>query len=64
MVDTLVEQLEVPWGVAFLPDGAAVVTERMSGRVLRVTADGEQDSLGSIAGTVPEGEAGLLGVAV
>ena len=64
VVDTLVSQLEVPWGVAFLPDGAAVVTERMSGRVLRVTADGEQDSLGSIAGTVPEGEAGLLGVAV
>ena len=64
VVDTVVEQLEVPWGVDFLPDGAAVVTERMSGRVLRVTADGEQDSLGSIAGAVPEGEAGLLGVAV
>lgn len=64
VVDTLVDQLEVPWGVDFLPDGAAVVTERMSGRVLRVTADGEQDGLGSIAGVVPEGEAGLLGVAV
>ena len=63
-VGTLVEQLEVPWGVDFLPDGAAVVTERISGRVLRVTTDGEQDTLGSIAGAVPEGEAGLLGVAV
>ena len=39
-VGTLVEQLEVPWGVDFLPDGDAVVTERMTGRVLQVTSDG------------------------
>jgi glucose/arabinose dehydrogenase len=60
----VVEQLEVPWGVAFLPDGDAVVTERMSGRVLRVPADGDPVPLGEISGAVPEGEAGLLGVAV
>ncbi|MDT0186174.1 PQQ-dependent sugar dehydrogenase [Microbacterium sp. ARD31] len=60
----LVEQLEVPWGVAFLPDGDAVVTERMSGRVLRVPADGDPVPVGEISGAVPEGEAGLLGVAV
>ncbi len=60
----VVEQLEVPWGVAFLPDGDAVVTERMSGRVLRVPAEGDPVPLGEISGAVPEGEAGLLGVAV
>ncbi len=61
---TLVDQLEVPWGVDFLPDGAAVVTERISGRVLHVTPDGALSRLGGIAAAVAEGEAGLLGVAV
>lgn len=61
---TLVDLLEVPWGVDFLPDGAAVVTERMSGRVLQVTPEGRLSRLGAIASTVPQGEAGLLGVAV
>ena len=61
---TLVDLLEVPWGVDFLPDGAAVVTERVTGRVLRVTADGDLGRLGAIGAIVPQGEAGLLGVAV
>ena len=61
---TIVDLLEVPWGVDFLPDGAAVVTERMTGRVLRVTADGDLGRLGAIGAVVPQGEAGLLGVAV
>ncbi len=63
-VRTLVDLLEVPWGIDFLPDGDAVVTERISGRVLRVTADGSLSRLGAITAAVPEGEAGLLGVAV
>ena len=62
-VGTLVDQLEVPWGVGFLPDGNAVVTERISGRVLQVTPDGTLSQLGGIS-AVAEGEAGLLGVAV
>ena len=63
-VRTLVDLLEVPWGVDFLPDGAAVVTERMTGRVLQVAADGALTRLGAITTSVPQGEAGLLGVAV
>jgi glucose/arabinose dehydrogenase len=63
-VGVLAERLEVPWGVGFLPDGAAVVTERISGRVLRVTPDGRVSSLGAITAAVPQGEAGLLGTAV
>ena len=64
VVDTLVEGLEVPWGVDFIPDGDAVVTERISGRVDRVGSGGEVTPLGTVAVAVPQGEAGLLGVAV
>jgi len=63
-VGAIAEGLEVPWGVDFLPDGAAVVTERVSGRVLRVTADGRVSGLGAIGAAVAQGEAGLLGTAV
>ena len=63
-VGTLVDLLEVPWGLDFLPDGAAIVTERMSGRVLHVTPEGTLSQVGTLAQAVPEGEAGLLGVAV
>ncbi len=62
-VGTLVEGLEVPWGMDFLPDGAAVVTERISGRVLRLTPDGSLSQLGTLP-AAPQGEAGLLGAAV
>lgn len=55
--------LEVPWGLAFLPDGAAVVTER-GGRLLRVTAAGEVTQLQDLAGIISVADGGLMGVAV
>lgn len=61
---TVAEGLEVPWGIDFLPDGDAIVTERDSRRVLRVGADGGTTELGVIEAAAPQGEAGLLGVAV
>ncbi|MDX6326902.1 MAG: hypothetical protein QOK15_3256 [Nocardioidaceae bacterium] len=56
--------LVVPWGLAFLPGGDAIVGERMSGRVHRVSASGGRHQIGTIGAAVPGGEAGLLGIAV
>lgn len=56
--------LRAPWGLAFLPDGSALVSERDTARVLRVSADGQVAEVGVVPGVVPGGEGGLLGLAV
>jgi len=63
VIGTIARDLQVPWGIAFLPDGSALVTERDSGRVLQVTKQSARQ-VGRVAETRAEGEAGLLGVAV
>ena len=63
VIGTVARNLEVPWGIAFLPDGTALVTERDSGRVFQV-GGGKVTGVGRIEQAEPEGEAGLLGVAV
>jgi glucose/arabinose dehydrogenase len=60
----LVQNLAVPWAIAFLPGGDALVTERDSARLLRVTPRGTVSTAGVIPGVDPYGEGGLLGVAV
>ncbi|MDA2806439.1 PQQ-dependent sugar dehydrogenase [Nocardiopsis suaedae] len=64
--ETLATGLEVPWEMEFLPDGSALVSERDSGRVLRVDADPgtESEEVGTVEGVGPGGEGGLLGLAV
>ncbi|MEZ0578715.1 sorbosone dehydrogenase family protein [Nocardioides sp. MH1] len=69
VVATVASGLAVPWGLDFLPDGRAVVTERDSARVLLIeppAGDGEGtvSEVGRVPETAAEGEAGLLGVAV
>jgi glucose/arabinose dehydrogenase len=57
--------LTVPWGLAFLPDGSALVSERNSGRVLRIPpGGGSAQQVATISGVSATGEAGLLGLAV
>ncbi|WP_308164433.1 PQQ-dependent sugar dehydrogenase [Nonomuraea sediminis] len=56
--------LAVPWGIAFLSNGDALVTERNSARLLRVTQQGNVSEVATIDGVQASGEGGLLGVAV
>ncbi|MBB5836639.1 PQQ-dependent sugar dehydrogenase [Kribbella italica] len=60
---TVATGIEVPWGLAFLPDKTALVTERDSGKVKRV-AGGQASEVGSVEGVDASSEGGLLGIAV
>jgi glucose/arabinose dehydrogenase len=63
VIGTIADNLEVPWGIAFLPDGSALVTERDSGKVLQITGR-KVTEVGQVDEAQPQGEGGLLGVAV
>jgi glucose/arabinose dehydrogenase len=56
--------LDAPWSITFLPGGDALVSERDSGRIRRVGADGSIDDAGEVPGVNSRGEGGLLGIAV
>ncbi|MBL7498978.1 PQQ-dependent sugar dehydrogenase [Frankia sp. CNm7] len=64
-MEPLASGLRVPWDLAFLPDGSALVTERDTARIRKVAPDGTVTDVRTIT-EVPEmdGEGGLLGVAV
>ncbi|WP_150241551.1 PQQ-dependent sugar dehydrogenase [Nocardiopsis quinghaiensis] len=56
--------LEVPWGTIFLPDGSALVSERDSAEIVRVSGDGTVTDVGTVEGVSPVGEGGLMGLAL
>ncbi|MBD0292056.1 MAG: PQQ-dependent sugar dehydrogenase, partial [Jiangellaceae bacterium] len=62
--DDLATGLDVPWGLALLPDGSALVSERDTARVLLVSPSGRLDEVGTVPDVDPGGEGGLLGIAV
>jgi glucose/arabinose dehydrogenase len=59
--ELMADNLEVPWAMAFLPDGRMIFTER-PGRVNIL--EGRQVKLVASINTTANGESGLLGVAV
>jgi len=70
---TVTNGLTSPWGLAFLPDGAALVSERDTGDIRRIPAraDGQParaltkaPKVGTVSGVRPRGEGGLLGISV
>jgi glucose/arabinose dehydrogenase len=62
---TVASGLQVPWGVAFLPNGDALVGERPTGRIVRIPRSGGRPrTVMHVPGVVANGEGGLLGLAV
>ncbi|BAS00064.1 PQQ-dependent sugar dehydrogenase [Blastochloris viridis] len=63
-VETIARGLEHPWGVAELPDGRFLVTER-PGRLRLVTADGKlSPPLAGVPEVFAQGQGGLLDIAL
>lgn len=55
--------LEAPWGLTFLPDGSALVSERISAEIVRVPAEGgEAVTVGVVPDVAVSSEGGLLGI--
>jgi glucose/arabinose dehydrogenase len=54
----------IPWGLAWLPNGSALLTERNTHRVYTLSPSGTKTQVGTVPNVVNGGEGGLLGVAV
>lgn len=65
LVSTVAENLEIPWGLAFLPDKSIIFTER-AGRLRFIDSKGvlRKEPIATISDVFHIGEGGLLGVAV
>jgi len=60
--ETVADGLRLPWGLAFLPEGGMLVTER-PGALRRVSAEGEvSEPIGGVPEVVFGGQGGLLDV--
>lgn len=64
VVTTVATGLEQPWGIAFLPDGRMLVTER-PGRLRAISRDGAVSApLAGVPAVHAIGQGGLLGIAL
>ena len=63
--DTLITDLETPWGLTFLPDGSALLGSRDSAEIRRLTRSGDRvrsTLVGTMPDVVHDGEGGLLSI--
>ncbi|USQ79287.1 PQQ-dependent sugar dehydrogenase [Ornithinimicrobium faecis] len=63
-VATVATGFEVPWGLVPLDDGSLLVGERETAQVFRVVPGSDPSLLTTVPGVAPDGEGGLLGLAV
>nr|WP_280465920.1 PQQ-dependent sugar dehydrogenase [Nocardia brasiliensis] len=62
--EEIAQGIDVPWGLALIPGGGALVAERDSGRILRIMPGQAPEPVHQVPGVVARGEGGLLGVAL
>ncbi|MGH3647523.1 MAG: PQQ-dependent sugar dehydrogenase [Micromonosporaceae bacterium] len=63
--EEVVRGIDVPWGLAFLPGGDALVAERNTAQILRVSPKGaEPRKVYEVPGVAAGGEGGLHGLAL
>ena len=60
-VMTQVASFNLPWRIAFLPDGRMLITEKV-GPVWLVTQNGEKTPIANVPAVVAQGQGGMLGV--
>jgi len=60
-LDTMVSGIRVPWGMAFLPNNEMLITER-SGKLYRLTANRELQSIDGVPEVFAEGQGGLMDI--
>lgn len=62
-ITVVADHLDTPWGIAFLPDGSMLITER-KGTVLHIDRSGASSLVAEIRDVKEVGEGGLLGIAL
>ncbi|WP_425839146.1 PQQ-dependent sugar dehydrogenase [Microbacterium sp. PA5] len=62
--ETFASGLDAPWSIAWTADGTPLVSERDTGRILELDAEGDAREVGVVAGVNHGTEGGLLGLAV
>ncbi len=66
--EIIATNLDAPWGIAFLPDGSALMTERDTGVINRITSEPGGEAtvkrVGEVSSFHTGGEGGLLGIAI
>ncbi len=65
VIETVAEDLSIPWGMAALPDGGMLITER-TGNLRLLNADGQlhPDPIKNTPQTYIDGQGGMLDVAI
>ena len=61
-VELIVPDLEIPWGMAFLPDKSLLITEKM-GQLIHFQ-NGQKNIVQNVPNTYVRGQGGLMGIAI